>query len=459
MNPAPDTAQESAAAIPAVVIAGRPNVGKSSLFNALARRRLAIVDPTSGTTRDRIATLVETDDLLFELWDTGGVGMVDQEEIAAEVAAQIDLALRHADLILFVVDIRQGYNEADHALANRLRALGRPIILVANKADDPRHALAAPELERLGLGPPLVVSALHRTGLRELLEHVRQLLPRRHTVRPAPAALQLAIVGCRNVGKSSLVNRLARTERMIVSEIPGTTRDAVDVRFEWQGRAYLVIDTAGLKRHMKHGHPLDFYSAHRAERSIRRADVVCLMLDATREISRTDKRLAGYIEAQAKPCLLLINKWDLAAGVATADYARYLTDRLGSLQYAPLLFISAKTGHNVEKLLPLAHDLYEQAGRRVATADLNRALADALAARQPRRTGRVPRVLYATQTGVHPPTLVFFVNDARLFTPAYQRFLANFFRTRLPFPEVPLRLYFRTRRAGHAPAAPAEPSP
>ena len=312
------------AQIPTVVIVGRPNVGKSSLLNALARRRIAIVSPVAGVTRDRVAVLIEHEDRMFELWDTGGIGIVDQQEIAAEVEVQIEIALRSADVILFMVDAQRGFEEADHAIAKRLRRLERPILLVANKVDSAKQELALPELERLGLGEPVGLSALHHTGCRALLDRVVETLPPGRLERPPEAELRLAIVGSQNVGKSSLVNRLAQSERVIVAEIPGTTRDAIDVRFQWRGRTFLAIDTAGLKGRSKTSSPLEYYSAHRAERSIRRADVALLMLDATRDISRTDKRLAEYITEQAKPCALLVNKWDLARGLVTGQYLQYL---------------------------------------------------------------------------------------------------------------------------------------
>jgi len=303
--------------VPVAVIVGRPNVGKSSLLNALARRRISIVDPTSGVTRDRVSTLIEHEDVMFELWDTGGLGVVDEQEIAEEIEAQIDIALHAADVVLFVVDVMGGFDESDHAIAARLRRLGRPMLLVANKVDGAAQEPGLPELRRLGLGEPIPVSALHRTGCRSLLDDICRALPERRRVAAPEAELRLAIVGCQNAGKSSLINRLAQSKRVIVAELPGTTRDAVDVRFEWEGRAFLAIDTAGLKRRIKKGSSIEFYSAHRAERSIRRADVVFMMIDATRDISRTDKRIAGYIEEQVRPCAILVNKWDLAGEVAT----------------------------------------------------------------------------------------------------------------------------------------------
>ena len=438
--------------IPVAVIVGRPNVGKSSLLNALARRRISIVDPTSGVTRDRVSTLIEHEGVMFDLWDTGGLGVVDEQEIAAEVEAQIDIALHAADVVLFVVDVAGGFDESDHAIAGRLRRLERPLLLVANKVDGAAREPGLPELRRLGLGEPIPVSALHRTGCRGLLDRLCAALPERRRAAPPEAELRLAIVGCQNAGKSSLINRLARSKRVIVAEMPGTTRDAVDVRFEWEGSTFLAIDTAGLKRRIKKGSSIEFYSAHRAERSIRRADVVFLMIDATRDISRTDKRIAGYIEEQARPCAILINKWDLAGAVATGDYMKYLEAHLAGLAYAPVLFISALEGGNVEELLPLARELHQQASLRIGTGELNRAVREALDRRAPKvRAARSPRLLYTTQVGTCPPTFVVFVNDPSVFTAAWRRFLANFLRERFPFGEVPLRIYLRGRRQRRGP--------
>ncbi len=433
--------------IPIVVIVGRPNVGKSSLLNALARRRISIVDPTSGVTRDRVSTLIEHEDVMFDLWDTGGLGVVDAQEIADEVEAQIDIALHAADVVLFVVDVTCGFDESDHAIASRLRRMGRPLLLVANKVDGAGQELALPELRRHGLGEPIPVSALHRTGCRSLLDDICLALPERGRLAAPEDEMRLAIVGCQNAGKSSLINQLAQSKRVIVAELAGTTRDAVDVRFEWEGSTFLAIDTAGLKRRIKKGSSIEYYSAHRAERSIRRADVVFLMIDATRDVFRTDKRIAGFIEAESKPGAILINKWDLSGAVTTDEYMKYLNAHLAGLSYAPVLFVSALEGGNVDELLPLARELHQQASLRIGTGELNRAVREAIDKRAPKvRAGKPPRVLYATQVGMRPPTFVIFVNDASVFSAAWRRFLASFLRERFSFGEVPLRIYLRSRR-------------
>ncbi len=430
---------------PVVAIVGRPNVGKSSLLNMLAHRRIAIVHPTSGVTRDRVSARIEHEDQAFEAWDTGGMGMVDKQELEQEVEAQIDLALQQADAILFVVDAQRGFDEADHAIARRLRLIGKPVLLVANKVDHSRHEDLLPELHRLGLGEPIPVSALHGIGRTDLLDRVVEILPRKWNVDQRKELI-LAIVGRQNVGKSTLVNRLAQEQRMIVSEVAGTTRDSVDVHFLWEGQGYTIIDTAGLKRRSKVRGDLEFYSAHRAERSIRRADVALLMLDASRDIGRTDKTIASYIEEEGKPCLILINKWDLAKNIGTDEFTQYLNDHLRVVSYAPMLYMSALEGKNIAEILTLARSLHEQAGVRIGTGELNRMLQAAVKANAPSVKGSAhPRVFYGTQVDAHPPTFAIFVSHREAFNETYRRYLAGFLRQHFHFKEVPLTIHFRER--------------
>ena len=283
--------------LPSVVIVGRPNVGKSSLLNCLNRRRIAIVDPTAGVTRDRISVVVEHEGALFELSDTGGIGTVD--DLAAEVQAQIEMALTRADAVLFVVDVQEGLLPLDEEIGRRLRRTGREVLLVANKVDHPSHESKAMEFHALGFGEPIFLCALRGDGRLELLSELTRRLPKAHAV-PAEPVLRLAIVGRQNVGKSTLINTLAHEERVIVSESPGTTRDAVDVRFERGGRTFVAVDTAGIKRKSRLADSVEFYSLTRAYRAIRRCDVALHMLDVTAEVSRVDKQLAATIEGEAK---------------------------------------------------------------------------------------------------------------------------------------------------------------
>ena len=435
-------------ALPVVAIVGRPNVGKSSLLNALARRRIAIVDSVPGVTRDRISAVVPVGAGYVELLDTGGFGIEDRDNLSEHVNQQIEHAMASADLILFVVDARQGVQPLDRAVAEKLRRQAKPVILVANKVDAPNAAVELGELYGLGAGEPVCTSAVHRLGLAELLEAINARLgPPAEEVREP--TMKLAIVGRRNVGKSTFINTLAGTERVIVSEVPGTTRDSVDVRVEMDGQTLTVIDTAGLRRRSRLADDIEFYSQHRALRSIRRADVVLLMLDATVPVGRVEKRLARYLGELFKPTVIAINKWDLAEGRANReDYGPYITQTLPELAYAPIVLTCATEGLGLPQAVRLAGELFAQARTRVGTGQLNAAVAEIVAHHSPRRgrTTRPGRIYFATQVAVAPPTVVLFVNDVSVFDAAYQRYLLNQLRDRLPFPEVPIRLLLRQRR-------------
>ena len=457
-------------AIPQVVIVGRPNVGKSSLFNWLAGRRIAIVDDVSGVTRDRISSLCQLgeddDPRFFELIDTGGVGMVDRDDLSEQVDRQIDTALNEAGLILFVVDIREELMPLDLEVAQRLRYLNTPVILVMNKADTPELDSRGAEFYKLGRGKPIPVSTQQNRNKKALLKLIGDMLPSGDDAKPADEIMKVAVVGRPNTGKSTFINTLANAERMIVSERPGTTRDAVDVRFELDGMPFLAIDTAGVRRKAKVRDSLDFYSIHRAERSIRRADVVLLFLDPTQGIARLDKQLADYIAKQYKPCIFTVNKWDLMAGDgspsaqgAMSRYANVVQHAFRAMPYTPMAFITAQTGKNVKALLNLGQSMYKQAQKRVGTGTLNRVLREAVAAHPPAmRENRNPRIYYATQVSTAPPTIVLFVNSTRLFDATYQRYLLNVFRERLPFRDIPIKLYLRSRTQSD-PTAPRATDP
>jgi GTP-binding protein len=445
-------------ALSKVVIVGRPNVGKSSLFNWLAGRRISITDPMAGVTRDRVGSLVqlgEDDDPRFiELFDTGGVGMVDRDDLSEHVERQIETAINEADLILFVVDIRDEMMPLDVEVASRLRYVKTPVILVMNKADVPEFDHRGAEFYKLGRGKPLAVSVHQNRNKKQLLAMIDEMLPPRDTARPSDAAMKIAVVGRPNTGKSTFINTLARAERMIVSERPGTTRDSVDVHFELDGIPFLAIDTAGVKRHSKIRDNLDFYSVHRAQRSIRRADVVLLFLDASQGVTRLDKQLADYIAQEHKPCIFTVNKWDLMA-TDPADpsqgnmgrFATMLQYAFRSMSYMPIAFITAQTGKNVKALINLSQSLYKQSQKRVSTGTLNRIVREAVDAHPPSsRENRAARIYYATQVGVAPPTIVLFVNSTTLFDATYQRYLLNTFREKLPFRDIPIKLYMRSRK-------------
>jgi GTP-binding protein len=435
-------------AIPQVAIVGRPNVGKSSLLNWLAGRRIAIVDPTAGVTRDRVAALVDAGGRYFELVDTGGLGVQDVDNLTADIERQIAHAIAEAAVVLFVVDARDGPTPLDDKVAQRLRGLAKPVLCVANKCDVPALEPQTAEFYRLGSGTVLPVSAQQGRGKQALVEWIVAHLPPEATETPAAATLKLAIVGRRNTGKSTFINSLARAERVIVSEVPGTTRDSVDVRFEQDGKVIVAIDTAGVRRKGSIATDIEFYSLARAERSIRRADVVLHFHDPRVPVSKVDKQLAGYILDQHKPAIFVVNKWDLMkANLTTGEFGDYLRAVFPSLDFVPIAFITAKSGKNVQAVLNLAQGLHKQVLARVSTGDLNRVLREALALQAPPlRQNRRPKIYYATQVAASPPTIVLFTNSPELFDNTYQRYLLKTFREQLPFQEVPIKLLLRRRQ-------------
>lgn len=438
-------------ALPQVVIVGRPNVGKSSLFNWLARKRIAIVDNRAGVTRDRMSHLMSVGERYFELVDTGGMGAIDVDNLTAHVEGQIDAALETASVVLFVVDSQVGLTPHDQEVAKRLRYLSVPIICVANKTDHAGLDPQADEFYKLGRGKLLRVSVLQNRGREDLLELIAERLPEpgddqeQDLVEPT---MKVAIVGRRNTGKSTFVNTLAKAERMIVSEAPGTTRDSVDVQFELDGKSFIAIDTPGLRRGKSIATDLEFYSTHRAHRSIRRADVVLLFFDASQRISKVDKQLCAYVADEYKPCIFVVNKWDLQKDQVPMDkWATYLRDTFRMMWHAPIAFITGQTGKNVKALLNHSQMLYKQSLNRVTTGELNRWLEAALKYNAPPLgpSGQPARIYYATQIGVQPPTIVLFCNHPDRIDQSYRRFLLGFFREKLSFGEVPIKLYLRRR--------------
>jgi len=441
-------------AVPQVVIVGRPNVGKSSLFNWLVGRRIAIVDPSSGVTRDRITHLAEINGRFVEMVDTGGMGVKDVDNLTDQIEDQIQVGIDSADVIVFVVDCREGVTGLDQEVNKRLRYVDAPVVCVANKADSPALAEQASEFYRFGR-KVLPVSAVNRMGRDELSAAIVERLPPPDEMDEEPVAeptMKVAIVGRRNVGKSTFVNTLAEAERMIVSEVPGTTRDSVDVRFEIDGKAFVAIDTPGTRRSKAITTDIDFYSTHRAQRSIRRADVVLMFFDASQRISKPDKQLVEYVAQQYKPCVFVANKWDLMAEtMPTEKWVRYLRDTFRTMWYVPIAFITAQTGKNVRALLNHAQMLFKQANSRITTSQLNKLVGHALERNPPPlHRNRRPKIYYATQVAVQPPTIVIFASDPRALSQQYQRYLLGVFRDRLPCPEVPIKLYLRQREGSDA---------
>lgn len=435
-------------AVPQVAIVGRPNVGKSSLFNWIARRRLAIVDDFEGVTRDRMLTLVEHQDRFFEMIDTGGMGVEDADDLTADVRRQIEVAIDAADVILMVVDVRTGLMPLDEEVAQRLRGLERPVILVVNKADDPKLDGGADEFYRLGRGHLICVSTQQNRNREELLDLIVDRLPEGQGQEPVEAPrMKIAIVGRRNVGKSTFVNTLAKAERMIVSEVPGTTRDSVDVMFELDDQQFIAIDTPGLRKRKSVRTDLEFYGTHRAQRSVRRADVVLMFFDATEKISKVDKQLMGYVTDNFKPCVFVVNKWDQLHGTISTDrWVRYLRSQFPTLAYAPIAFITGQAGKNVKALLNHSQMLFKQARTRVSTGQLNRLIHAAVEKHPPPMyQNRRPKIYYATQVATEPPTVVLMCNEPKAFANDYRRYLLGILRDHLPFGEVPIKLYLHRR--------------
>lgn len=433
--------------VPQVAIVGRPNVGKSSLFNWLARRRLAIVDDYEGVTRDRMTTLIESNDRFFELIDTGGMGIEDPDDLTADVRRQIEMAINSADVILLVVDSQSGLMPLDDLVAERLRGVERPVILIANKCDQEHQDIHADEFHRLGRGHLLCVSTTQNRNREDLLQLIVDRLPEPNEETVESPRMKLAIVGRRNVGKSTFVNTLSEADRMIVSEVPGTTRDSVDVHFEMDGQTFIAIDTPGLRKRKSQRTDLEFYGTHRAQRSIRRADVVLIFFDATETVSKVDKQLMGYVIENHKPCIFVINKWDQLHGAMPTDrWVRYIRGQFPTLAYAPIAFITGQTGKNVKALLNHSTMLFKQARERVSTGLLNRIIRAAVDAHQPPLyQNRRPKILYATQVATEPPTIVLMVSEPKAFGKDYRRYLLNVLRDHLPYGEVPIKLYLQSR--------------
>jgi len=466
-----DCAVSETTTLPSVAIVGRPNVGKSALFNRLAGRKIAIVHDQPGITRDRISAVSQRASRPFTLWDTGGI-FGGETELTAQVRQAAEQALRDSDLLLFVVDAKQGLSPIDQELARTLRKSRKPAVLVINKIDDDKHEALASEFESLGFETSLPISAEHNRGISDLLAQIEQHL------RPLPAleqiegptsnlkpSLAVAIIGRPNVGKSSLINAIVRSERAIVSELPGTTRDAVDIMYEHDGRKFVFIDTAGMRRRGKHSSSAEVFSVMRAERSVRRADLCVLMIDLTMGVTAQDKRVAGLIQKARKPAIIVLNKWDLVRPEHRQKHLpKQLADdtraRIFFLEYAPVLITSALTGENVERLFVAIAALQRAAENHIGTGVLNRLLRQAFEANPPPMIkGRRLKLLYATQAGgdherkLQPPQFVLFVNDPQLINETYRRYLEARIRKKEAYPGLPIILTLRARTQAAARAS------
>lgn len=452
----PEANHDSPGPVPTIVIVGRPNVGKSSLLNLLAGRRVSIVDSMAGVTRDRVSAMIElpgSDGPSFaQLIDTGGYGLAEVGSgLQLEVERQICRALVGADLVLFVVDAQAGLTPLDQTVSRLIRSVGSrcPVLLVANKVDGDEWVADGWETAQLGFGEPVLVStttSYNKQVLRQRLAGQLQVSSSTGSIAEQPdSGVLLAVVGKRNAGKSTLVNGLVGDERVIISEQEGTTRDSVDVLFQHQGYRFTAIDTAGVRKRKSIKTGLEFYSLHRALRSIRRCDVCLMLIDSAVPIGQVDRQLVKEILKHHRPTVLVVNKWDLAESEHTEEeYGRYLDQQLKVLNFAPIVFISAVQREGLRELLAMALNLHEQAQHRVPTAALNEVIQGILTERGPRaKGGRRAKIYYATQLSTAPPTIGLFVNDPVLFDGNYQRFLINRLRNELPFSEVPIKLLIR----------------
>ena len=431
---------------PIVAIIGRQNVGKSTLLNRVAGKLIAIVADLPGTTRDRIFVGVSWQGVEFTLVDTGGLEPKPQTTIAQWVKEQVEEAITEADVIIFLVDVRDGAVPADSEIADMLHQVSKPIVLAANKADNDRLETEAVEFYELGLGEPLAISAYHGRGVVELLDRVISLLPAPLPVEAKPEVMKVAIVGRPNVGKSMLLNTLLGEERAIVDEAPGTTRDAIDTLLDFGGQSVLLIDTAGIRRRGRLGVGVEWYSVLRALRAIDRADIALLVVDALEVVTAQDMHIAGYIRQMVKGIVLIVNKWDLVENGNITEYNRFIKGQLKFMPYAPVLYISAKFGQGVDKVLPQVCQVYEERLKRIPTAVVNSVVQQAVATHNLPRVGKKQlKILYATQAEVNPPTFVFFVNDPKLIHFSYQRYLENKLRQSFNFVGTPLRLAFKAR--------------
>lgn len=443
-----------------VAIVGRPNVGKSSLFNRLMGRRVAIVHDQPGVTRDRLAGICKTGKDPFEIIDTGGIGDAPDPDFAEATHVAAQAAIASADLLLFVVDGRAGLTPLDRELAAMLRAGGRPLILIINKIDQEMHESLSSDFFQLGFPEVLTVSAAHGRGTIDLLEKIGDKLGGMEALEPEDLdAPRLAIVGRPNVGKSSLLNRLLGEERSIVSNISGTTRDALDVHCELGGEPYILVDTAGLRHRSRPDTSVEVFSAMRSEEAIRRADAGLLVIDATEGVTSQDKRIAGMLQESFKACIILLNKWDLVrkedgGRASQGEQADVIRKDLFFLDYAPVVCLSAKTGQHLSRVFAELKDVRKEAETRIPTGELNRFFRDMFDQHPPpSKSGKRFKLLYATQVvsetlrPFNAPEFLLFVNDPDLITDSYREYLFNQFRERWPFPGLPIRLRMRGRES------------
>jgi GTP-binding protein len=431
---------------PVAAIIGRQNVGKSTLLNRFAGKQLAIVEDLPGTTRDRLYTTVSWQNREFTLVDTGGLELNPDTPISKGINEQINTAIEDADIVLFMVDVRDGVTPADLDIAAMLRRSNKPVIVIANKADNNKLESHAVEFFELGMEAPMVISAHHGRGTAEVLDKIVELLPAPEEGPSGEDSMKLALVGRPNVGKSAILNALIGEQRVIVDNTPGTTRDAIDTFLDYQGQNVLLIDTAGIKRRGRQGTGVDKYSVIRSLRAIDRADIALLVVDASEPFTAQDVHIAGYIREMAKGIVLIVNKWDLVSDKNKVEWNNLIRSQLNFMPYAPVLYTSAKDGQGIGKIMPQAYQVYQERLKRLSTATVNNAVQQAIASHNlPRVGSKRLKILYATQAEVNPPTFVFFVNDKKLIHFSYQRYLENRLRETFGFAGTPLRMIFKSR--------------
>lgn len=429
-----------------IAIVGRPNVGKSTIFNRIAGSRVSIVEDIPGVTRDRIYATGEWTGKKFQLIDTGGIQLLDQP-YQEEILAQVQIAIEEADVILMVCDGKGGMSDDDRYIAGMLQRSAKPVVLAVNQIDDESRIPNIYEFYALGIGDPIAVSGVHGIGIGDVLDACMEKMPEQET-EEAFEGIRIAVIGQPNVGKSSLVNRILHEERSIVSNEQGTTRDAIDTRFEFDGRPYVIVDTAGIRKRGKVFESVEKYSVLRAMTAIERCDAVLFLIDAEAGIREQDKHVAGYAAEAGKPIVIVVNKWD-AVEKDERTMNRFIEKvraEFAYLSYAPIVFVSAKSGQRVDTILPMIDRVYENSNRRIATNILNEVIADTqITTPAPARNGKRFRVYYATQVATAPPTFVLSCNDPKLMHFSYQRFLENSLRQAFDFEGTPIKVIARRK--------------
>ncbi len=433
---------------PIVAIVGRPNVGKSTIFNRIVGERMAIVEDKPGITRDRLYGTGEWNDIPFSIIDTGGIEVYGEDEIVKSIKVQAELAIEEADVIVFMVDVKSGLSPADAEVSEMLFKSNKPVILAVNKVDNQERIEDTYEFYSLGFGTPIAISGSHGLGIGELLDEIVAKLPVLEEDEFPDETIRVALIGRPNVGKSSLVNALLGEERVIVSNVAGTTRDAIDTPFELDGQSYVLIDTAGMRKRGKVYEATEKYSVMRAMKAIERADVVLVVINGEEGIIEQDKHVAGYAHELGKAAIFIVNKWDVVEkdDKTLHQFTQKIRDHFLFMPYAPVLFVSALTKQRVHKILPLVSHVAEQHALRVQTHVLNDVVSDAVAINAPPTDkGRRLKINYATQVAVKPPTFIVFVNDPELMHFSYERYLDNKIRAAFGFEGTPIRIFTRRK--------------